>query len=148
MATICSIHQCEKGSLARSMCERHFLAQFVQPLQKERDRLEQTLDILNGNIKELLDELGSSRPRLRPNAGKGYDFLREINGRRVNEGALVYCHRCEKPFESGIECINHEEQCKGSRPPKAVKSVPAKQPRPAKADYEVVDNGSGMDIDI
>jgi hypothetical protein len=104
----CSYDTCPKTSIVRGLCEQHFLIQFVQPLQKERRNSEDVLALLNANIAALVQELYKAK---HPNDWQTDRFLRRGPNGYTNT-ATVFCHKCWKGFDSGIECLQHEEDCK------------------------------------
>ena len=117
----CSLLACDNDVIARNYCDKHFCEQYMLPLQKERQRLEETLDIINSNLLELSKELYAARHPVGEIIGRRIDFKRA--------GIMVRCHKCLAEFESGIECLQHEEGCKGySRAKRASASLP-RQPK-------------------
>lgn len=118
----CDYDICPTPALARGKCELHFLMQYVTPLQKERRNIEDTLAILNSNIKEFVDELGIEKARAR-GIDKPERFLRHNGDGWTNTG-MVFCHKCWHGFQSGIECMQHEEQCRASKPKKERSNSP------------------------
>lgn len=100
-------------AVVRGVCQKHFLAQYVAPLQKERDNSQAIVDQLNSTIKSLLSELGQAR-RIEQAPARNR-LLRTITGAYTNS-TLVFCHKCWAPFDSGIDVIVHEETCRGSKP--------------------------------
>ena len=105
----CSYDTCPKASIVRGLCEQHFLMQFVQPLQKERRNSEDVLARLNANIAAHVQELYKAK---HPNETSDR-FLRQRPDGAYTNTAMVFCHKCWKGFDSGIEVIQHEENCNG-----------------------------------
>src|SRR5258708_5138040 len=107
----CTYDICLKSAVVRGLCEQHFLVQFVQPLQKERRNSEDVLARLNANIAAHVQELYKAK---RPNETNDR-FLRQRPDGAYTNTAMVFCHKCWKGFDSGIECLQHEEDCRGEQ---------------------------------
>ncbi len=109
----CTYDTCPKASLLRGLCEQHFLMQFVQPHQKERRRLEDTLALINVTIAAHCQELYKAR---HPNE---LDAIHRRPDGAWTNSAKVYCHTCWLAFDGAMECWRHEENCKGK--PKTIR---------------------------
>lgn len=131
----CSYDTCPKLSLVRGLCEQHFLLQFVQPLQKERRNSEDILALLNANIAAHVQELYKAK---HPNETNDR-FLRQRPDGAYTNTAMVFCHKCWKGFDSGIEVLQHEEDCRGER--KLRREASGRVPKQPTISETLVDEG-------
>jgi hypothetical protein len=133
----CSYGACAAAPIPRhkGLCEGHFLFQYVTPLQKERRNLEDALNLVNKTIKEHLDEMRQAK---NPQTSFAESELLARKDGYSNRGHC-FCHKCDKVFDSGVEVIMHEENCKG----RIAKRV-AGLPRAAKQSLVYADDTSEL----
>jgi hypothetical protein len=94
-------------TLLHSLCGKCYLLLRVDVLKKERDNSQAIVDACNASLKVALDEYGAAMRLAQPSSKIAHDYARSKPG--------VYCHKCWRSFESGVECVVHEEICKGPR---------------------------------
>lgn len=110
--------RCQKlPQLLESFCEPCYIKMFVTPLVKERENSEQIIHQLTEQIQSRFVLINQAK-RVTDNRMTSNEASRRMAERRrmVQQGdikatAFIYCRKCYAPFESGVECLVHEEEC-------------------------------------
>jgi len=111
---------CGQLSVARGLCRGHFIESYIEQwrreklrAERERENAQSIINLAEDNIRKLMSELPTNGLPFSASPKPESVLRHTING--VTNSTLSFCHKCWKGFESGLECVNHEAECKNSK---------------------------------